>query len=119
MMLVYSFLFLWHYLFNWRDYFFDNSKLTFGHITSMFVVVGAILSIFGIYDKIASVVGVGANLPIVSFGNSLTNGAYKGFMKDGFIGLFSGMLAEVSTGVVAAVVFFLYINVVSKAQRLI
>lgn len=104
MMLVYSFLFC-GIICLIGEIIFDNSKLTFGHITSMFVVVGAILSIFGIYDKIASVVGVGANLPIVSFGNSLTNGVYKGFMKDGFIGLFSGMLAEVSTGVVAAVVF--------------
>ena len=104
MMLVYSFLFC-GIICLIGEIIFNNSKLTFGHITSMFVAVGAILSIFGIYDKIASVVGVGANLPIVSFGNSLTNGAYKGFMKDGFIGLFSGMLAEVSTGVVAAVVF--------------
>ena len=85
MMLVYSFLFC-GIICLIGEIIFDNSKLTFGHITSMFVVVGAILSIFGIYDKIASVVGVGANLPIVSFGNSLTNGAYKGFMKDGFIG---------------------------------
>lgn len=104
MTLVYSFLFCGLVCLI-GEIIFENSKLTFGHITSMFVVFGAILSIFGIYDKIAEIVGAGANLPIVSFGNTLTNGAYKGFTQDGFIGLFSGMLAEVSTGVVAAVVF--------------
>ena len=29
----------------------DNTKLTPGHVTSIFVVVGAFLDIFGIYDK--------------------------------------------------------------------
>ena len=30
----------------------DNTKLTAGHITSIFVVVGAFLDVFNIYDKI-------------------------------------------------------------------
>ena len=30
----------------------DNTKLTPGHVTSLFVVIGAALDIFGIYDKI-------------------------------------------------------------------
>ena len=30
----------------------DNTKLTAGHITSLFVVVGAFLDTFSIYDKI-------------------------------------------------------------------
>ena len=30
----------------------DNTKLTPGHITTIFVIVGAFLDIFGIYDKI-------------------------------------------------------------------
>ena len=30
----------------------DNTKLTPGHITTIFVVVGAFLDVFNIYDKI-------------------------------------------------------------------
>ena len=30
----------------------DNTKLTAGHITSLFVVIGAFLDSFSIYDKI-------------------------------------------------------------------
>ena len=99
MTLVYSFLFCGLVCLI-GEIIFENTKLTFGHVTSLFVVVGSILSLIGVYDKIADFVGAGANLPIISFGNTLTNGAYHGF-----IGLFSGMLGEVSTGVVAAVVF--------------
>ena len=29
----------------------DNTKLTPGHITSIFVVLGAVLSFFGLYQK--------------------------------------------------------------------
>ena len=30
----------------------DNTKLTPGHITSLFVVIGAFLDSFGVFDKI-------------------------------------------------------------------
>ena len=33
----------------------DNTKLTPGHITAMFVVVGAFLDTFGIYDRIKQI----------------------------------------------------------------
>ena len=42
---------------------YDNTKLTPGHITSLFVVVGAFLDVFGLYDKILSISKVGASLP--------------------------------------------------------
>lgn len=45
----------------------DNTKLSAGHITSIFVVVGVILDTFSIYDKIITVVGGGALVPITSF----------------------------------------------------
>ena len=37
----------------------DNTKLTPGHITSLFVVIGAFLDSFSFYDKIIKVVGGG------------------------------------------------------------
>ena len=53
----------------------DNTKLTAGHITTIFVVVGAFLDIFSIYDKIVDFVGGGASVPITSFGHLLIHGA--------------------------------------------
>lgn len=83
----------------------NNSKLTFGHITSSLVVIGSILGAFGLYDKIINIVGVGANLPILSFGNTLTNAAYYGFLDNGILGIFTNMLSSVSLGIVSAIVF--------------
>lgn len=83
----------------------NNSKLTFGHITSMFVVIGSFLGVFGIYDKIISIVGIGANLPIISFGNTITNSVYYGYISDGFLGIFNNLLAGVSLGISATIIF--------------
>src|SRR5574344_423152 len=83
----------------------NNTKLTPGHITSIFVVIGAFLSIFGIYDQLTNIIGTGTNLPIISFGNTLTNYAYLGYMQKGILGLFSNMLIGVSSGIVSAVTF--------------
>ena len=87
----------------------SKTKLTPGHITSLFVVIGAFLAIFDIYDKIA-------NWPIMSFGNTLTNYVYEGYLKSGVLGLFNNMLAGVSTGVVAAVVFSFIIMIFTKPK---
>ena len=83
----------------------DNTKLTPGHITSMFVVIGSFLGVFGIYDKIISIVGIGANLPIISFGNTITNSVYYGYISDGFLGIFNNLLAGVSLGISATIIF--------------
>ena len=64
----------------------DNTKLTPGHITSLFVVIGAGLDSFSIYDLIIKYVGGGALLPITSFGHSLTHGALAATNSHGFAG---------------------------------
>lgn len=83
----------------------DNSKLSAGHITSLFVVVGAFLDIFDIYDKIISCVGGGALLPITSFGHSLIHAALERANESGFLGLAMGMFDMTATGITAAIVF--------------
>lgn len=82
----------------------DNTKLSPGHITSMFVVSGAFLDIFNIYDKIIKVVGGGALVPITSFGHSLIHGALEAAHTNGFIGLAMGMFNLTATGITAAIV---------------
>ena len=53
----------------------DKTKLTPGHITTLFVVLGVFLDTFDIYDKIILYVGGGALVPITSFGHSLVHSA--------------------------------------------
>lgn len=84
---------------------YDLTKLTPGHITSLFVVIGAFLGIFGFYDILIDKFGFGLSLPITSFGNSLINAAYEGFKEQGAYGLLSGMFLTTSAGVSAAIIF--------------
>jgi len=82
----------------------DNTKITPGHLLSGMVALGAVLGAFNIYDRIVYYVGIGANLPIMSFGNVMVNSAYQGFLSRGFMGLIGNMLSAVSVGIVAAII---------------
>lgn len=83
----------------------DNTKLTPGHITSIFVVLGALLDTFNVYDFFIKYVGGGAMLPITSFGHSLVHGALKSSSKKGFLGLLLGVFDLTTPGIVAAIFF--------------
>lgn len=94
----------------------NNTKLTYGHITSSFVVIGAFLGIFGLYDKIAKIVGVGANLPIISFGNTITNSVYEGYITKGFLGIFTNLLSGVSLGISYTFIISFILIIIFKAK---
>lgn len=83
----------------------DNTKLTAGHITSIFVVVGAFLDTFSIYDKIIKFVGPGAMVPITSFGHSLVHGAMAEAMENGIMGIVSGMFSLTAAGITSVILF--------------
>ena len=83
----------------------DNTKLSAGHITSLFVVIGAALDTFSIYDKIITYVGAGAMVPITSFGHSLIHGALAKANEMGFIGLLTGMFDLTAAGITSAIIF--------------
>lgn len=94
----------------------DNTKLTAGHITSIFVVVGAFLDTFSIYDKIIAYVGGGALVPITSFGHLLIHGAMAKASDFGIIGLAMGMFDLSSSGIVAAIVFTFFFSLFFKPR---
>lgn len=83
----------------------DKTKLTPGHITSLFVVIGSLLSALGIYKYIQDFSFVGSSIPIISFGNALFEAAYNGFHDAGFIGMFNNLLSTTSTGISGAIFF--------------
>lgn len=83
----------------------DNTKLTPGHVTSIFVVVGSLLDVFDIYDKLVLWAGGGALVPITSFGHLLIHGAMDTVNNFGTMGLFTGMFDLTSSGIVAAIIF--------------
>jgi stage V sporulation protein AE len=84
---------------------FDVAKLTPGHTMSSFVVLGAVLDGFGLYEPLMDFAGAGATIPITSFGNSLVHGALQDADKHGLIGVLTGMFQVTSSGISAAIVF--------------
>lgn len=95
----------------------DNTKLSAGHVTSIFVVSGAFLDIFDIYDKIIQYVGGGALVPITSFGHSLIHGALDKAMEEGVLGLATGMFSLTATGLTAAIVFSFFFALIFRPKN--
>lgn len=83
----------------------DNTKLTPGHITSLFTVLGAVLAFFGIYEKLIELAGGGAATIISNFGYLLYKGAYEGYQAMGMLGIFTGMLTKGGAAIVGAIIF--------------
>lgn len=87
----------------------DNTKFTSGHITSFFVSIGALLGFFGVYDKFVKFFGGGASVVILSFGNTLYNGA----VKSGIL----NMLGNVSTGIVSSILCAAIVTLIFKVKN--
>ncbi len=94
----------------------DNTKLTPGHITSILVVTGAILSFLGIYEILRDYSLVGSSIPITSFGNALYQASYEGYINDGFIGMFNNILSTTSCGISSAIFFGFIFSLFFKAR---
>ena len=94
----------------------DTTKLTPGHITSSFVVIGAFLDIFNIYDKIILKVGGGALVPITSFGHLLIHGALEKAEQFGIMGLAMGMFDLTASGIISAIVISFFLSLIFQAK---
>ena len=95
----------------------DNTKLTPGHITSLFVIIGSFLDIFNIYDLIVTHVGAGALVPITSFGHLLIHGSMQTAMENGFIGIAMGMFNLTASGITSAIFFAFIFSLFFKPQN--
>ena len=83
----------------------DNTKLTAGHITSIFTVIGAVLAFLNVYPCLIDKAGAGATILISNFGNMLFQGGLIGYEENGFLGIFSGMLTKSSLAITSAIIF--------------
>jgi len=83
----------------------DNTKLTPGHVTSLFTVLGAILSFLGLYEKLIDWAGAGATVLISNFGHMLYQSGLIGLKESGILGVFTELLCKSSAAIVSAIVF--------------
>lgn len=94
----------------------DVAKMTPAHVMSTFVVSGAVLDGFGLYDKLIEFAGAGATVPITSFGHSLLHGAMQEADEHGFIGLATGIFQLTSAGISSAILFGFFVAVLFKPR---
>ena len=95
----------------------DNTKLTAGHITTIFVVFGAFLDTFSLYDKCVLWAGGGALVPITSFGHLLIHGALAKANEYGVIGLAMGMFDFTASGITSAIFFAFIFSLFFKPRN--
>ena len=82
----------------------------------MFVVIGALLDTFSIYDKIIQKVGGGALVPITSFGHLLAHGALHRSVESGAMGVSMGMFDLTAAGITSALVFSFIFALIFKPK---
>ena len=88
----------------------DNTKLTPGHITTLFTIIGAFLSMIGLYDFLIDKCGAGASILITNFGHMLFQGGMEGFKEAGIIGIFGGLLTKSSLAITATIIFSFFFS---------
>lgn len=94
----------------------DTLKITPAHLMAIFVIAGAVLDGFGIYDKLIDFAGAGATVPITSFGHSLLHGAMAEAKEHGIVGLGIGIFKLTSAGISAAIVFAFFAALIFKPK---
>ncbi|WP_246942349.1 stage V sporulation protein AE [Bacillus pinisoli] len=94
----------------------DFAKLTPAHVMSYFVLAGAVLDGFGLYDRLIEFAGAGATVPITSFGHSLLHGAMQQAEDHGFIGIGIGIFELTSAGISSAILFAFIIALLFKPK---
>lgn len=80
------------------------THLTNGKILVIFLIAGAVLQAFGLYEKLIEFAGAGASIPISGFGCSLVKGAVEASKTEGFWGALKGGLSATAMGVSTAIV---------------
>ena len=80
-----------------------RTKITPARILVLFLMAGAILGGFGLYNYLVEWAGAGATLPITGFGNSLARGAIEGAKTGGLFGAIGGGLMATSAGIAVSI----------------
>ncbi|MBQ8468792.1 MAG: SpoVA/SpoVAEb family sporulation membrane protein [Clostridia bacterium] len=76
-----------------------KTKITPARILVLFLMIGAVLGGFNLWNYVVEWAGAGATLPIIGFGNSLAKGAIEGATSGGFFGALGGGLMATSAGI--------------------
>lgn len=88
------------------------THLTNGKILVLFLITGAVLQGFGLYEKLVEFAGAGASIPISGFGCALVKGAVEASKTEGFWGALKGGLSATAMGITVAIVSGYLVSVI-------
>lgn len=94
----------------------DKFKLMPIYVTCLFVLLGSIFTLGGLYQKLVNISGFGAGLPISSFGASLTSAAIEKASEVGYIGILTGMFDKTSPGIIVVIVLSFILALITKPK---
>lgn len=95
----------------------ELTNLTPAHTNTILVVLGAFLSMIGVYDKLVHFSIAGASVPITNFGHILFKGAYNGFLEDGFTGLLQNIFSLTGGGLTVTILIAFVIGILFKPKH--
>lgn len=95
----------------------DKTKITPAKIMVLYVVSGALLTLFGVYGPLVEFAGAGATVPIIGFGYSLAKGAMKAVDETGIVGVLTGGITATAGGITAAILFGYLAALLFKSKR--
>jgi stage V sporulation protein AE len=81
----------------------DKTKWTAACILVLFMVVGAVLGCFGLYEKLVDFAGAGATVPLTGFGYLLSKGVQEDIAKHGVVGILTGGIERTAAGITVVV----------------
>ena len=94
----------------------DKTRLTPARILTAYVVLGVILSAFGLYAPLADWGGAGATVRLTGFGHCLAKGVREAVDRHGLLGALLGGLTASSGGIAAAIFFGWLVSVIFKPK---
>lgn len=95
---------------------FDKTKLTPGHIVSFCVVLGVVLSFFGIYDYLLKYLPGGAAILITNYGHLLYSSGLEGLNEGTLLNAFMNLMAKSSATLSFAIFMSLICSLVTKHE---
>lgn len=82
----------------------DKTKLTPARILVSYVVLGVVLTAFGVYKPLVQFAGAGATVPLTGFGYCIATGVQEAIDAQGFLGILTGGLKATAGGITVAIV---------------
>lgn len=96
----------------------DATRLTAPRVLVIFVVTGAILQGFHLYEPIVELAGSGATVPLPGFGYVLAKGAMEG-AREGLLQAVMGGVKAASGGIAVAVTWGYIVSLIFSPKSIV